>query len=91
MTDGGWRPIESAPKDGTAILGFGHADWACGAWTAELTASLIRGGTLRRVIMQWVEEDEEDESGHWETVTDNPYKDWVVPTYWMPLPPAPAA
>jgi hypothetical protein len=80
-----WQPIETAPKDGTKIIGYGRTEWL-GSWqdsprqTAPKTTAIIR----------WKEPSFDDGSpGKWLTKSCNPYKDEMVPTHWMPLPEPP--
>jgi hypothetical protein len=39
-----WRPIESAPKDGTAVLLFGDGDTFVGQWSTYSTWNLVHAG-----------------------------------------------
>lgn len=75
---GEWRPIETAPKDGTDILLFGGRMIAVGYWTEECEM----GGV-----------DSPREPG-WQIykVDEDPYysRDFNEATHWQPLPPPPA-
>jgi hypothetical protein len=77
----GWRPIKTAPKDGTEVLLYGTCQWDphlsmsdpgvhVGAWGVE---------------NDW--DDGEDKS--FMTSSHNPYQDVCHATHWMPLPAAP--
>lgn len=70
-----WRPIETAPKDGTTLLlcGPGHSI-ACGWWEEEVNGYNDPGWTDGTV-----------QSFGYETVTK------LDPTHWMPIPPTYAA
>ena len=71
----GWRPIESAPRDGTAILGL----WmpSPGAYTR------VSGNNYGIVAF-------DDERGFWALVDDGDEPDEVMrPDYWRPLPAPP--
>lgn len=85
-----WQPIETAPKDGSEVLGFGHYQWGriSDQYWFDYTK---KHGTVGPVVMRWWEDDCIDEpfSSGWETVTKNPYRDGVIPTHWMPLPEPP--
>lgn len=81
----GWEPIETAPKDGTAILLFSPQ-------------SIQDDDALRPFyqVSRWVVEIED----LWVTIDDTTQKrmphdnshweNWEIPTHWMPLPTSPA-
>lgn len=75
---GRWRGIESAPKDGTSILGAqgSHNEPAVIRWISA------RDGDTERVKSQ---------GGFW--TDDREVNLWFAfpPTHWRPLPPAPEA
>jgi hypothetical protein len=71
MTD--WQPIETAPKDGTAIL----------IWPAQ---SALTGSTECMIISYVVRWHDWKES--WIEASGEEY-DTFYPTHWMPLPPPP--
>ncbi len=80
----GWRPIETAPKDGTEILLSNGDDVSQGHWLYE--APYIR--ERRDADGRYIDQDESDGFEGW--------IDWLggmnpEPTHWMPLPPAPGA
>ena len=81
--DGGWLPIESAPKDGTAILGgsINHECREVVCWQDGVPSG-----------SQWREGGPNEPEEGW--VNDGMVKDrfyanphWF--THWMPLPPPP--
>lgn len=71
-----WRPIKSAPRDGTRILGYG-------LWAGEINGPdtepyfcviYWRGGRM-------------DYPGFgWRVEGTDAYTAWMRPTHWMPLP-----
>lgn len=75
-----WRPIETAPKDGTRVL-ISLPDWPLRELHRRLDGSYQRGRAV--IEARW--------DGHaW---GDPVYWEWRVdvrgaqPTHWMPLPP----
>jgi hypothetical protein len=77
-----WRPIESAPKDGTNVILTNGKDVAEGNWVHD------EGGTTeyRDSDGRWISQDDRDGFEGW--------IDWLGgmpdPTHWMPLPTAPS-
>ena len=76
-----WRPIATAPKDGTAILGYGvhdhsPADAQRGVKPGDHWWSIMVWDIWRTPCASWVFA----KDGH--TV-------WSTPTHWMPLPTPP--
>lgn len=75
-----WQPIATAPKDGTAMLGFGiHVESPADAQRG------VKAGDYWWAIMVW---------DIWRTKVQWVFsKDgkptWSIPTHWMPLPPVP--
>lgn len=77
-----WEPIESAPKDGTAIMLTNGKDVAEGHWYFE------EGGTTEYRDLDGRYIDQKDNDGY------NDWLDWdggmqPAPTHWMPLPKPP--
>lgn len=80
-----WRDIESAPKDGTEILGWRHD---CGVFTVRfcsaedfLTSSEMEGWSdRRRERFDWFCAD----FAHGDRLEGD-----LIPTHWMPLPAGP--
>ncbi len=77
-----WKPISSAPKDGTDILLTNGAHVSCGHWHYD------EGGTTeyRDLDGRYIGQDDRDGFAGW--------LDWMGgmtpnPTHWMPLPAAP--
>lgn len=71
----GWRPIETAPRDGIhMLLAFGHGAVCEGWWSAEIEGN-------------W---DEPPCLAGWTVPTLGSFNDYgLKPTHWMPLPPSP--
>lgn len=78
----GWKPIETAPKDGTTILLWSEymSEPCTGAWG---TQSHGRLGWNAKHDGMWVVESEHDLSG-------TTYKEIAVATHWCPLPAPPS-
>lgn len=87
---GAWRPIESAPRDGTELLG----------WSAAVGAPLIIRWTAATEFMTDREIDQaSSDDNDWMHDQDWFCADFIqgsrlegdcAPTHWMPLPSAPA-
>lgn len=77
-----WRPIESAPKDGTAILLTNGKDVAEGHWFFE------EGGTTeyRDLDGRYIGQTDSDGYDGWMDWDGGMQPD---PTHWMPLPAPP--
>ena len=72
-----WRPIDSAPKDGTAIMVYGTQNTL--AWDSK-------ENDPRHAVMRW--NPNPGGHGHWEAYYSG--RDPVdEPTHWMPLPESP--
>lgn len=72
-----WQPIETAPKDGTPILGL----WMPSPGTYTRVSGNNYGITAF-----------DDDAGFWSLVDDGDEPDEVMrPDFWMPLPAAPSA
>lgn len=67
-----WQPIETAPKDGTAILLWGYADGIFIGWWFD--TKTYEFGVLKRASEGW--------SGGWKMALGSAPK----PTHWQPLP-----
>lgn len=70
-----WRPIDSAPKDGSAVLLFGGE--GCFGWTPPANMA-----DLPLSISRWSED-------RWVEATGEQYQPHDGPTHWMPLPDPP--
>lgn len=77
-----WQPIETAPKDGTPMLGFG-------IWMGEISG--ISKSPVIDIIESPAKSVDHDSSaeGWWNCVTGDAYVCWLKPTHWMPLPEPP--
>ena len=83
-----WQPIETAPKDGTAVLLFGgqpdrHSDYTCGYCDDALDLP------SKCVVAWW--EAYDGALGYWRcgSYDNGVYGEWEDPTHWMPLPEPP--
>lgn len=76
-----WQTIETAPKDGTEVLLFGH-------WAGEING--IIADRKQADIGSW-QGGKSDYVGNfwWRLSTGDAYACWMVPSHWMPLPPPP--
>jgi hypothetical protein len=73
---GGWRTMESAPKDGTRILVVG------GEWNGDVSTSC---SNHMAVMVEWL-------GLQWSVCDTDYYSAWITnPTHWQPspLPPPP--
>jgi hypothetical protein len=69
-----WQPIETAPKDGTAILlGARGGSWI-GKWLPVYTSGYVPDNKWSSLMLNH----------------DHMGEKWQQPTHWMPLPAAPA-
>ena len=78
-TQSAWKPIESAPRDGTAILVYWHSPHVEEHTVCDVNCA---------VSAWW---SEEGENGEWICYMDMPEDPTLHfdPTHWMPLPPPP--
>ena len=74
-----WRPIESAPKDGTHLLLYGRIEWE----------DYGDEGDPPEIVVGYYDVDEWDFKEGWVLVNANPYTDFCHPTHWMPRPAPP--
>lgn len=85
----GWQPIETAPMDGTPILGYGEEPCRRGGSHVRETRWEFYGeGSIAKERFKRGE----GPSGSWGW--QEPIHNWACswePTHWMPLPTAPAA
>lgn len=84
----GWRPIESAPKDGTHFIGYGPAPGDGDLEARETYWQFFSEGSQAR---KWFDRGE-GPSGQWRW--SEPLHNWGSswkPTHWRPLPDPPAA
>lgn len=85
-----WKPIESAPKDGTHILAYG--------WSIDVFSNAEGRNSVREIWRKWnyiyryveagnglYRQEDSRSNDHWAPDTS------FTPTHWMPLPKAPDA
>jgi hypothetical protein len=78
-TETGWQPIETAPKDGAAILGFGQ-------WAGEING-ILPGQKVS--IIEWAGGSTDYPGFDWRVSDGDAYACWLKPSHWMPLPAPP--
>lgn len=78
-----WRPIATAPKDGTEILGFGH-------WAGEIHGPDPRCPPCRAII-SWSGGRSDHPGYDWDVLGGDAYGCWLKATHWMPLTEPPKA
>ncbi len=81
-----WKPIETAPMDGTAILGYGRyigspSDARKGVIAGDHWWAIMVWSVWRKYSLP--------QPGRWVFAKDGA-KTWSAPTHWMPLPEPPA-
>jgi hypothetical protein len=81
-----WQPIETAPKDGTEILGFHFWEYGfgkpsvCGPWTMAFLRKNWMASWGGQPVIEYMSD------------FGTTYKETeMMPTHWMPLPDAPDA
>lgn len=74
-----WQPIETAPKDGTLILGFGQ-------WAGEISGI---DSTPGRCLIYWCSPHTDYPGFEWKVTGGDAYASWMKPTHWMPIPEPP--
>lgn len=75
-----WKPIESAPRDGSRILVWGGTLWSDSGWGTRFFLTEPDTAWWKDGIMSgWCLGNDE---AHDEFI-------WAEPTHWMPLPPPP--
>lgn len=74
-----WQPIETAPRDGTVLLGFGEA------------AGEINGPFCKNEVAPicWSGGRSDYPGYEWTLTCGDAYACWMRPTHWMPLPTPP--
>lgn len=83
-----WRPISSAPKDGTEVL-----VWYDFATVPIVHIAFYRSGKVIAELIEFGLSFEPNEVGWWSyienSMTQHQLTKYNTPTHWMPLPPAP--
>lgn len=78
-----WQDISTAPKDGTFVVLYG-------VWAGEIHG--INAHSPCADIGFWSGGKSDFAGGDWWSLTTgDAYACWMLPTHWMPLPPAPEA
>ena len=78
LDDGGWQLIDTAPKDGTAIL----------LWDGRA----MYVGVHASFNWDYLDPADKNDGYEWMATVCSPYADFrpaLVPTHWRPLPPPP--
>ena len=71
-----WQPIETAPKDGTLIMGWG-------VWAGEVNGP---DDKLCQLVISWKFDGRTDYAGfNWQVEGTDGYAAWMKPTHWKPL------
>jgi hypothetical protein len=82
-----WKPIETAPRDGTEILLFCPG---LGSWQRVLSGEVVVGAWKEHLFSQgWYSDSSSSMDGGYESTGDYIVHDPVVATHWMPLPEPP--
>lgn len=76
-----WKTIESAPRDGTEIIGYGR-------WAGEINGCDTEP---TRAIISWKGGRTDYEGFDWVVSGTDAYAAWMMPTHWFPLPPSPVS
>ena len=74
-----WKPIETAPKDGTKILVYGLFAGEIIGTSGEQTIGVAFWDGGRSDYVNF----------HWKAANTDAYAGWWRPTHWMPLPDPP--
>lgn len=80
-----WQPIETAPRDGTAILVM------CDIWPGTKSGHAEECTGYNTYVAQWWSREGEEGQGAWMCYMDRIYEPRcpIEPTHWMKLPPPP--
>lgn len=76
----GWRPIETAPKDGTSVLLLG--------WPGQEHGVCVGYWEPHFDYNEWTQESTDSSCWTYDDYDQDPIEDWQ-PTHWMPLPAKP--
>jgi hypothetical protein len=73
-----WQPMDTAPRDGTRVLGFGESAGEINGPSGEMEIEVMAYDSPRT-----------DYAGYEWRIAGDAYANWFKPTHWQPLPAPP--